>query len=164
MSNPTVPNEPWKQLETKDIPQLRSSLLQEQSGKCGVCGCSGSNIVWCLDHEHKKGFGGTGLVRGVLCRNCNSAEGKIVRLLKRFGVKMNELSGWLRNLADWLDKNHYPFIHPTERARIKVSKTEFKGFMEFMKSTYNKIVKYPLKGLLTKNQESFYKLYKNKGN
>lgn len=164
MSTPKLPDKPWEQLETKDIPQLRNKLLQDQDGKCGICKKSPIDTVWALDHCHKKGYGGSGLVRGVLCRNCNSVEGKIVRALKRFGIKIHELSGWLRNLADWLDKDHYPYIHPTERDRTKVTKTEFKGFMEFMKSTYNKVFKYPVKGLLTKNQESYYKLYKNKGN
>jgi hypothetical protein len=32
----------------------------------------------CLDHNHK-----TGLIRGVLCRNCNGIEGKIYNLANR---------------------------------------------------------------------------------
>jgi len=147
VSNPKIPHKPWVQLETKDISQLRDKLLKEQLNKCGICGTT-DGIVWTLDHSHKKGFGGTGLIRGVLCRSCNSVEGKIVRALKRFGVKIHNMSDWLRNLADWLDKPHYPYIHPTEKEVIKITKTDFKALMKKYLEKYPKKValKYPVGG------------------
>lgn len=148
MSNPVLPPKPWSQLEQKDIADLRNKILAEQNFKCGICGVSGKDVVWVLDHSHNKGFGGSGLIRGTLCRNCNSVEGKIVRALKRFGVKIEKMSGWLRNLADWLDKHHYPFIHPTEKQVIKVTKTQFKNLMQKYLEKYptRKPLKYPVNG------------------
>ena len=148
MSKPKVPHKPWTQLEAKDIQGLRFKILKEQHNKCGICGTSHPDTVWTLDHSHAKGFGGTGLIRGVLCRNCNSAEGKIVRALRRFGVKIEELSDWLRNLADWLDKPHYPFIHPTEKVVVKITKTNFKILMKKYLEKYPKraVLKYPIGG------------------
>lgn len=35
-------------------------------------------VTACLDHNHK-----TGLIRGVLCRNCNGIEGRIYNLANR---------------------------------------------------------------------------------
>lgn len=148
MSKPLIPPKPWIQLETKDISRVRNEILKEQKGKCGICGTNHPDTTFCLDHSHKKGFGGTGLARGVLCQKCNSAEGKIVRALRRFGVKIEELSDWLRNLADWLDKPHYPFIHPTEKEVIKINKTQFKELMKKYKEKYPKKpeLKYPVGG------------------
>lgn len=160
MSNPLIPEKPWIQLENKDIASFREKALKDQKGKCGICGTSHPDTVWVGDHSHAKGFGGTGLFRGVLCRNCNSLEGKIVRALRRFGVKIEHLADWLRNLANWLDKPHYPLIHPTEKPRIKLNKTQFKGLQEYVKLTYNRVIKYPIKGLLNKRQEEYYKEYK----
>lgn len=150
--NPKIPPKPWTQLETPDIRPLRIKILDEQGGKCGICGTSEEDTVWSLDHSHAKGFGGTGLIRGVLCRNCNSVEGKITRALKRFGVKMHQISDWLRNLADWLDKPHYPFIHPTEKEVIKIGKREFNTLMEQYCKKYpnRKPLKYPKGGKASK--------------
>ena len=148
MSNPLIPPEPWEQLEVKDISQLRIKILAEQNGKCGICGTNHPDTTWTLDHEHAKGYGGSGLIRGVLCRNCNSAEGKIVRTLKRFGIKLDNLSSVLRNLANWLDKPQYPYIHPTEKVIVKITKTQFKALMIKYKQKYpNKSeLKYPVGG------------------
>ena len=48
--------------------------LQEQGGKCAVCGCVGvpsaTKRFWHVDHDHA-----TGEVRGILCPRCNRALG-----------------------------------------------------------------------------------------
>ncbi|WP_433357644.1 endonuclease domain-containing protein (plasmid) [Microtetraspora malaysiensis] len=45
-------------------------LLHEwQAGRCAICGDPGGRMV--LDHDHA-----TGLIRGRLCRQCNTGEGK----------------------------------------------------------------------------------------
>lgn len=148
MSRPEIPDEPWIQLEVKDIPELRAKILKEQKGKCGICGTNHPDTVWTLDHSHAKGFGGTGLIRGVLCRNCNSAEGKVVRILRRFGVKIDNLSDWLIALAKWLNKPHYPYIHPTEKPVVKITRTQFKILMKQYIEKYpkKKPLVYPIGG------------------
>ena len=65
----------------------------------------------------------------------------------------------LRNLADYLDQENLPYIHPTEKPKKKKKK----------KSSYNKLVKelklidyrkkipsYPKSGKLTKGIEELY--------
>lgn len=156
MSRPLLPKKPYVQLEVKDIVELRFKILKEQKGKCGICGTQHPDTVWTLDHSHSKGFGGTGLIRGVLCRNCNSAEGKVSRIARRFGIKMEDLSDWFRGLANWLDKAHYPYIHPTEKPIIKITKTQFKELMKKYLTKYpkKKALVYPTNGKAgTKLQE-----------
>ena len=45
-------------------------LLTEQGGVCAICGGSPQDRRLSVDHDHA-----TGLVRGLLCRKCNSAIG-----------------------------------------------------------------------------------------
>jgi hypothetical protein len=45
-------------------------LLREQAGVCAICGGKPENRRLSVDHDHT-----TGLVRGLLCRKCNSAIG-----------------------------------------------------------------------------------------
>jgi len=50
-----------------------NNLLQNQNNRCGVCEKEFSNsypLYPCVDHDHK-----TNIVRGILCRNCNSGIG-----------------------------------------------------------------------------------------
>ncbi|MFJ3094637.1 endonuclease domain-containing protein [Streptomyces hydrogenans] len=53
----------------EDPEARQSALLNEwQAGRCAICEDSGSELV--TDHDHA-----TGLVRGMLCRSCNTREG-----------------------------------------------------------------------------------------
>lgn len=120
------------QLMPKDVQALREKILHEdQDGCCALCGDPiDENSGASLDHQHmtkaeEHGVNGAGLVRGVLCRSCNAFEGKIWNNSKRFGLHDN-LSTWLRTLADYLDKENYPYIHHTEKkAEPKVSKRNY---------------------------------------
>jgi hypothetical protein len=112
-----------KTLKYKEIKQYRESIWKEQEYKCAICKLEIDQAECCLDHQHntKKetiGENGAGLIRGVLCRNCNSLEGKIWNNSKRYG-KFAMLPTFLRNLADYLEKENYPLIHPRS---IKKSK------------------------------------------
>ena len=131
---PTITSE-YIQLKTKDIPIYRKQLMEEQNGLCAVCQepLSGSGIS--LDHQHKTlaqpiGQNGGGLIRGVLCRDCNVFEGKIWNNSKRYN-KHDNLPQFLRLLADYLEKDNYPLIHPSEAPKPK----------KVSKRQYNKLVK-----------------------
>lgn len=57
---------------------LLQALYESQEGCCAICGAAGGQplghdrrATLCVDHDHA-----TGQVRGLLCRNCNSALGK----------------------------------------------------------------------------------------
>jgi hypothetical protein len=130
-----------------DIPELRERLLKRQDGICPIC----IKVVDapCLDHHHVKRIKGTGQIRGVLCRACNTFIGKMENNCVRYGVKMETLPAVLRNTALYLEKPHFPYIHPSEREKPKKLK----------KSSYNKLKKanggqfkfpeYPKSGKLT---------------
>lgn len=64
-------------------------ILDRQNGRCAICGqtCgSGRNLA--VDHDHE-----TGLVRGLLCMNCNNGLG-------RFKDRADLLRNALRYLGD----------------------------------------------------------------
>ena len=44
---------------------------------CHLCGAVAKNVSLCVDHDHV-----TGLVRGILCHNCNSG----LHTVERFGI------------------------------------------------------------------------------
>jgi hypothetical protein len=51
------------------------SMLRGQNGSCAICFSAdpgGQNGRFCVDHDHK-----TGVVRGLLCVNCNWALGNV---------------------------------------------------------------------------------------
>jgi hypothetical protein len=61
------------------IPLVKSAILvKRQSGKCAICDTGLTVQTGRLDHDHV-----TGLIRGVLCNNCNGIEGKIKNLVTR---------------------------------------------------------------------------------
>lgn len=45
-------------------------MLIEQNGVCGICGQPPTTRRLCIDHDHE-----TGIVRGLLCNECNVALG-----------------------------------------------------------------------------------------
>ena len=67
-------------LAPKDIPEYRARMLKKQRGLCALCKepCSPEQAT--LDHDHR-----TGHIRGVLHRQCNSVEGRVLNWLNRAG-------------------------------------------------------------------------------
>ena len=49
-----------------------NSMLDLQGGFCAICGGENGGRVLFVDHDHRNG-----LVRGLLCKGCNSALGYI---------------------------------------------------------------------------------------
>lgn len=145
------------QLSNPDVGGVRGELLDIQDSVCPLCNRLIRRPV--VDHWHQKVNKGNGKCRLVICAGCNSLVGRIENALPRYLVDYSDAPLFLRNLADYLEAGTTNLIHPTERPRIKLTKAEFKGFQSFMKERYNKAVKYPLKGLLTINQESYYLAY-----
>lgn len=126
-------------LKDKDIKILREKLHNEQDGVCPICEHKLSVDAMALDHQHKLFKNqplledGAGLCRGVICMVCNSWEGKVSGGFKRMGLHKKDISmaDMLRNLADYLDQENLPYIHPREVPKEPI----------FMKSVYNKIIK-----------------------
>jgi hypothetical protein len=146
------------QLKFKDITYIRNKLLNEQKGICMICKYPIKENEAVLDHKHKLknqeiGENGAGLVRGVLCKRCNSLEGVILSKFKRSGVYLKDLPQFLRNLADYLEGDYTMFIHPTETPKKeKFGKLAFNRLKKAYKEKYpkRKELIYPKSGLLTK--------------
>lgn len=98
---------------------VKSELLKEQGYQCAVCTndlrrVDSRNI--CLDHDHK-----TGVVRGVMCRGCNGAEGKIKNLAVRYKKDLTMLQ-WLKNLVIYLERHKIPqtdYLHSTHKTETQ---------------------------------------------
>ena len=119
-------------LKTTQLKEFKESLLP---CNCQICGkpLTSSDV---LDHQHMTskeiiGENGAGLIRGLLCSNCNVFLGKIENASKRFGIK--DLPSALQNIIIYLTQDNLPFIHPNESKRLKIP---------FKKSDYNKLVKF----------------------
>jgi hypothetical protein len=108
------------QLKSSDVANVRENILHEQQGICLVCKNEIEQGTACLDHDHKKKVGGTGRIRGVLCRNCNIFVAKSENNCKRYGISKAELPQVLRNMADYFERDQYPLIHPSEAPKKKV--------------------------------------------
>ena len=155
------------QLKYSDISIIRKKLLENQQFKCAICGKNikdDSSIT--LDHQHKInknqsiGENGAGLVRGVLCRDCNSIEGKITNALKRYKNMDNTLDKitFLYQLIEYYKKPLTNYIHPTEKESEKnISKRQYNK----LKKIYNGKAKFPeypkSKKLTVKLKELFNK-------
>ena len=63
------------------------AMLAEQGGACKICGGKPSDRRLMVDHDHE-----TGLVRGLLCNNCNRSAGLV-----------HDRPELLRALADYIE-------------------------------------------------------------
>lgn len=154
---PTQPT----QLKSSDLPILREQLIKEQNGICPICKNTLKNPV--VDHQHKKKVKGTGLIRAVICNMCNTFISRSENNAPRHGISLEELPNVLRNMADYLEAEHLPLIHPTEKPKEpKVSKRNFNILIKKLKldSTYKKkLPQYPKSSKLTKELASLFELY-----
>jgi hypothetical protein len=118
-----------RQLRQKDVESLRAYILDKQKGVCPICEKTIKDP--CLDHHHSKKIKGTGRIRGVLCRTCNSFIAKGENNCTRHAIRQVDLPRILRACARYLEKEQFPFLHPSEAPKPKILK----------KSSYNKLKK-----------------------
>lgn len=82
------------------IPAVTALILKRQGYKCPLCRAALRQTTKkrpALDHDHS-----TGLIRGVLCFNCNGMEGKVMNRATRAKGEGTAVQ-WLRNLILYLD-------------------------------------------------------------
>ncbi len=147
-----------KQLKQKELKPLREKMYIEQDGICPICKTKIRLDEAVVDHQHKTlkeqaGVNGAGLVRGVLCARCNSVEGGMINKYKRYGIYLTDYTQFLRNLADYLDQDNLPLIHPSEAPKIPtLGKRNFNKLSKLYKIKYpkRKELIYPKSGKLTK--------------
>jgi len=148
------------QLKYKDVKDIREQILEEQEGICPICKKPVDKPV--LDHHHKKKVGGTGLIRGVICSSCNVFIAKIENNMKRYCIQPDEISNVLRNVADYFDKEQYPYIHPTEapkKPKLKKSSYNKLRKIHISKGTKAKLPIYPKSGNINKALLKFFDRY-----
>ena len=96
--------------------------IKKQGGVCPVCKKSinmqvmGNKSDYVVDHCHE-----SGLIRAVLHRSCNSAEGKVVNAAGRWGaksIKYSEVIPYLKNLVEYLEyhqENPSSLLYPDHK-------------------------------------------------
>lgn len=135
-----------QQLKQSELKPLREKLHKEQKGICPILKQKFDIIDFVLDHQHKRvgdpiGENGDGLVRGCIHNQANVIEGKITNTYKRYGLhKFISLPELLRNLADYLEQDNLPYIHPSEKAKDKKLK---KRSYNTLKKAYSGKAKFP---------------------
>lgn len=140
-----------QQLKQSDIVVLREKLKGEQDGICPICGKELVREV--LDHLHKKRLKGDGLIRGVICSQCNVFLAKIENSCVRYGVKLGELPSVLVNISQYLAKPRLPYLHPSEVEREpKLGKRLFSKLAKLHAELYPKVkpLEYPKSAKMTK--------------
>lgn len=101
---------------------VRGRLMIKQGFKCPICGTSLRSTARggaVLDHCHDHKF-----CRAVLCKVCNTGEGRVKALAIRYGRGQANHVEWLRRLADYLELHSTPqtrYIYP-EAAKKKVAR------------------------------------------
>ena len=159
---------PLIQLRSKDISNVRDRLLEYQEGRCMLCSVKITDKTGVsLDHQHKTkkepiGLDGGGLIRGVLCRNCNVLEGKIWNSMRRFlqPGNVNERIKWLESLITYYKLPNTNLIHPSESPKEPlVPKRLFNKIRKYHGLNYpkQKPLEYPKSSKWTKKLKTLLK-------
>lgn len=163
-----------QQLKSSDVQKVRDEILAEQNGKCAICSIEITEKTGiALDHQHKfqkeeLGEDGAGLVRGVLCRACNTMEGKIWNGMNRYIQPGNvqERIKFLQNLISYYENGTYDMIHPSEKPKEpNVSKRNYNKLKKIYSDDLKdgkkkrKFPEYPKSGKLTISIQALFEEY-----
>ena len=138
------------QLRASQVKFIRDALIEKQNNKC--CLCTKELDMPTLDHSHSKYHNGDGKIRGVLCNTCNRLVGAIENNAVRNNIEFSELPDFLRELANYVSKEHFSIIHPSEvKKEPPVSKRNYNLLKkEYIKSSKKaKFPEYPKSKKLT---------------
>lgn len=88
-----------------------NKIFERQGGRCAICGCQQHYQRLAVDHDHK-----TGMVRGLLCVQCNRGLGRFFDSPLR-----------LRNAAAYIEKANETWKTVTMRSERTEVKSESVG-------------------------------------
>lgn len=95
-------------MKAADIKPFREKIHKKQRGVCCLCNRYIRKEDAALDHCHT-----TGKVRGVLHKNCNSIEGRILHWARRSGIRPDI---FLRRLTEYWDQDYTNNpVHPRHK-------------------------------------------------
>jgi hypothetical protein len=92
---PRPPRKREAHFDVLKLPYEVFVLVNGGSENCGICGAPPTTKHNDRDHEHAGG----GLVRGLLCHDCNRALGR-----RQTSASRGDLIAWLRRAADYLER------------------------------------------------------------
>lgn len=126
--------------------ELKAFRKKQYDAQKGVCPILKKKIAFkdsVLDHIHKKkkgdqpGIDDGGLLRGVINRRANAAEGVFLNAYKRKGLEeLISFPDFLRNLADYVENKPLAdlgIVHPTEVIREKKIKLGIRRYNKIKK-------------------------------
>lgn len=88
-----------------------TEILTDAEDKAKAKGKKLRQAPYVLDHDHN-----SGQCRGVLCRGCNGAEGKVANAVAAWGKTGKEyeaILAWLERMVAYLKMEALPYIYPT---------------------------------------------------
>ncbi len=148
------------QLKSNQIKFIRDSFIEKQDNICPIC--KKEINMPTLDHSHTKRNSGSGLCRGVLCNTCNRFLGVIENNIPRNKFRYSDISDILLNVIDYLNREHLPYIHPSESPKKPVlSKRCFNSLFKAYKEDKpkSKPLVYPKNKHLTKSLQKLFIKY-----
>jgi hypothetical protein len=107
-------------LKPADLKVVRKELLDKQDWLCPLCQRQMKYIKpaqRCVDHDHAVTGPTAGVVRGVLCSNCNGNEGRIRRRVLCSQGHLSQIE-WLENLLNYWKLHSVPqtdYLHHTHK-------------------------------------------------
>lgn len=105
-------SKPLKRITRTQMVGVKRQLMAKQDGVCPLCGTDlkaipSKNVV--VDHDHS-----TGQIRGLLCRGCNGAEGKVKNSIQRWG-KTKDIVVFLERLLEYYKEEATSYIYPSHK-------------------------------------------------
>lgn len=141
-------------LKNNELESYRLKLLKEQNYICPLCETTITVDEAVLDHQH----GGTGNIRAVLHRSCNSSEGRILTFASK-RCRSDDPVKFIKNLLSYWDKDFTDNpVHPSEKIPEEIQRLKLKRKLKKLKSeshikktkeeivVLNKIIKEKLDG------------------